>query len=91
MITMKPIERDGVRKFQLGELELALDVLPPDLRHRFDLICARIEKGDADLRGPITQLTRDVQAAMGPELLLRAAQTSRHSILDLGTDTAQRD
>jgi hypothetical protein len=74
MITMRPVEDErGFRKFALGDVEFSVDVLPPELRIKWDILCQRIEAGENDLSGALKAVTRQVTEAIGPEILFRAA------------------
>jgi hypothetical protein len=67
--------RIRVRKVSFGDgLEFNVELLPPDLRRRWDLICDRLERGDnaADL-GP---LTREVASALLPTIMMRVAHSA---------------
>jgi hypothetical protein len=73
MITMRPIEEDGIRKVWLGDgLEFPVDALPIDLRVKWDIACARIEKGE-DMSGALKAITREALAALWPQILMRTA------------------
>jgi hypothetical protein len=81
---MRPIEENGVRKIKLAEgMVFSVDVLPPELRRQWDVLCANIERG-ADVRVALKSLTNEILTALGPTVVMRLAHASRRSILDLG-------
>jgi hypothetical protein len=86
MNSMRPITEDGVRKFSLGTgLVFSVDVLPPDLRRRFDLICADIERG-RNVGLALKSLTEETTAALWPQISMRVAQRGPRSALDIGLE-----
>jgi hypothetical protein len=89
MITMRPITEDGVRKFTLGNgLVFSVDQLPPNLRQRWDLCCADIERG-RNVAGALKALTEETTTALWPDIAARAAQSGPRSVLDLGIITKE--
>ena len=66
--TMRPVTEEGVRKIKLGEgLVFSVDALPPDLRRRWDIACAHIERGD-NVAGALKAMTREaVGAPVAPD------------------------
>jgi hypothetical protein len=88
--SMRPVVEDGIRKVSLGNgLVFALDVLPNELRRRYDVLCAHIERGD-NVAGAIKAMTREMVEALWPQIMMRAAQRGPRSALDIGQDEAQR-
>jgi hypothetical protein len=84
--TMRPITEDGVRKFTLGAgLVFACDQLPPDLRRRFDVACAHIEKGD-NVAGALKAMTREAIEHLWPQIMTRIAHLTPRSVCELGLE-----
>jgi hypothetical protein len=87
MITMRPIEEDGIRKFSLGKgLTFPVDALnaaPNDLRRRWDICCAHIEKGH-DVSGALKVLTRETTEHLWSSIMMRVAHLGPQSVLNLG-------
>jgi hypothetical protein len=84
---MRPITEDGIRKFTLGDgFTFAVDILPPETRRKWDLLCADIERG-ADVRSALKNLTAETLKALQPTVAMRLAHAAlRRSILDIGLD-----
>jgi hypothetical protein len=85
--SMRPVTEDGIRKVSLGNgLVFPLDQLPPDLRQRWDICCAHIERGD-NVAGAIKALTRECVEALWPQIVMRTTHKERgRSLLDLGME-----
>jgi hypothetical protein len=86
-ITMRPIEEDGVRKFTLGKgLTFPVDALnaaPNDLRRRWDICCAHIERGH-DVSGALKVLTRETTEHLWSSIMMRVAHLGPQSVLNVG-------
>jgi hypothetical protein len=86
MIAMRPIVEDGIRKVSLGSgLIFALDELPSDLRRRWDVAMAHLERGD-NVSGAITAMTREAIEFLWPKISMRVVQRAPRSVLDIGQD-----
>jgi hypothetical protein len=84
--TMRPIEEGGIRKLSLGNgLEFPLDALSPDLRRRWDVLCAHMERGD-DVSGALKAMTRETVELLWPQIVMRAAHRTPHSVCDIGLE-----
>jgi hypothetical protein len=86
--TMRPItEADGTRKFTLGKgLTFPVDALssaPNDLRRRWDVCCAHIERGH-DVSGALKALTRETTEHLWSSIMMRVAHQGPQSVLDIG-------
>jgi hypothetical protein len=86
-MSMRPVVEDGIRKISFGNgLVFALDQLPADVRQRWDICCAHIERGD-NVSGAIKALTREAIEALWPDIVMRAKYKERgRSLLDLGQE-----
>jgi hypothetical protein len=86
--SMRPVVEDGIRKVSLGTgLTFAVDTLPQDLRRRFDVLCAHIERGD-NVAGAVRAMTREMVEHYWPTIMMRTAQRGPKSALDIGQDEA---
>jgi hypothetical protein len=89
MITMRPIEEDGIKKFTLGTgLVFPVDALnnaPNDLRRRWDVCCSHIERGD-DVAGALRVLTRETTEHLWSDIMMRVAHAGPRSALDIGQE-----
>jgi hypothetical protein len=74
-------------KLGIGDLMVPVDKLPHDLRRRWDMAQARAQNGE-DMRGAIRALLNEIQVALGPEIMFRAAHASAtpHSAMEIGND-----
>ena len=88
--TMRPIVENGVRKFTLGNgLVFACDQLPPDLRRRWDIAMAHVEKGD-NVSGAIKAMTREAVEHLWPSIMARIAHLTPRTLLDLGLEEKEK-
>jgi hypothetical protein len=84
--TMRPVTEEGVRKVKLGEgLVFSVDALPPDLRRRWDIACAHIERGD-NVAGALKAMTREAVEHLWPQIMTRVAHLTPHSVCDIGLE-----
>jgi hypothetical protein len=84
------ITDDAVCMIKLGPgVMVPIDRLPHPLRVKWDQCHAKMASGE-DVRRPLKALRREIQEALGPELLLRAAQVHGATIMDLGTVAGAR-
>jgi hypothetical protein len=75
---MRPIEENGVRKVDLNGQTFNVDELsdaPNDLKRRWDVCCAHIERGD-DMSGAIKVLTREALEHFWSKILMRSAHAN---------------
>lgn len=85
--TARPVTaQDGSRRIKLGDgLEFSVDQLSPDLRQKWDITCAAIERGD-DVRAALKTLTHEVTVHLTPQIAMRAVHAAPRSLLDLGLE-----